>query len=416
MPLQSLYLDQDGLRVGNNQLLLQSNAVYVGNNLYVANTITIGNTALHSGTGTLGLQPYGSNNALTITTSSPAIPNPYAGAIDMRVGAARQIGISFSSLQNAGSDFGYIWYYDNLTGGYVATGGSENSALVIGVQNDNGATAINEDVLALESSGNMYLNPGTGVGSSTGSTTSGNTAWTAAQGNLYVGNNSVRYLVMHEGITANTTLRSSVSYTAGANSIQFTNTTSNYIAWNTSGVTAPTVTTRSNGTKLLLWPGISATQVDYAIGVETNHMWFSVANTDNGFKWYANTTQVMLSNTTALYVNSGISYTGTAYTTPVSLTDGATISWAATSAQVATVTIAGNRTVAAPTGLTSGAFYSLEVIQDATGSRTLAWNSVFKWTNATAPVLSIAASARDYFVFRSDGTNLYEQGRSLGVA
>jgi len=72
--------------------------------------------------------------------------------------------------------------------------------------------------------------------------------------------------------------------------------------------------------------------------------------------------------------------------------------------------------MAAPTNLVSGAFYALNVIQDATGSRTLTWNTVFKWTGAAAPTLSTAASAKDFFVFRSDGTNLYEQGRSLGVA
>jgi hypothetical protein len=98
------------------------------------------------------------------------------------------------------------------------------------------------------------------------------------------------------------------------------------------------------------------------------------------------------------------------------LTDGATISWAASTAQVATVTIAGNRTMAAPSGLVSGAFYALNVIQDSTGSRTMTWNTVFKWTGGTAPTLSTAANAKDFFVFRSDGTNLYEQGRSLGVA
>jgi hypothetical protein len=30
--------------------------------------------------------------------------------------------------------------------------------------------------------------------------------------------------------------------------------------------------------------------------------------------------------------------------------------------------------------------------------------------------LSTAANAKDFITFRSDGTNLYEQGRSLGVA
>ena len=69
----------------------------------------------------------------------------------------------------------------------------------------------------------------------------------------------------------------------------------------------------------------------------------------------------------------------------------------------------------APTGLVNGAFYALAVIQNA-GSNTITWNSVFKWTGGTAPTLSTGASAKDYFVFRSDGTNLYEQGRSLNVS
>ena len=69
----------------------------------------------------------------------------------------------------------------------------------------------------------------------------------------------------------------------------------------------------------------------------------------------------------------------------------------------------------APTTLVNGGFYALAVIQNA-GSNTLTWNSVFKFPGGTAPTLSTAASAKDYFVFRSDGTNLYLQGSSLGVA
>jgi hypothetical protein len=109
-------------------------------------------------------------------------------------------------------------------------------------------------------------------------------------------------------------------------------------------------------------------------------------------------------------------FTAQQYFGAATLTDGATISWAVGAAQVATVTIAGNRTFAAPTGLVNGGFYSLCVIQDATGSRTITWNAVFDWSGATAPTLSTAANSKDFFIFRSDGTNLYEQGRTLGVA
>lgn len=107
---------------------------------------------------------------------------------------------------------------------------------------------------------------------------------------------------------------------------------------------------------------------------------------------------------------------GTGYSPNIALSDAATIAWDTSTGQVATFTfVSSNRTMGAPTNLVNGAYYGLAVIQNS-GSNTLTWNAVFKWTGGTAPTLSTAASAKDYFVFRSDGTNLYEQGRSLGVA
>lgn len=109
-------------------------------------------------------------------------------------------------------------------------------------------------------------------------------------------------------------------------------------------------------------------------------------------------------------------FTGTGYSPNIALTDAATVAWDTSSGQVATFTFgSSNRSMGAPTSLVSGGFYALAVIQNG-GNNTLTWNSVFKWTGGSAPTLSTAAGARDYFVFRSDGTNLYEQGRSLGVA
>jgi hypothetical protein len=104
------------------------------------------------------------------------------------------------------------------------------------------------------------------------------------------------------------------------------------------------------------------------------------------------------------------------YSPNLTLTDAATIAWDTSLGQVATFTfVSTNRTVGAPTNLVNGGFYALAVIQNA-GSNTLTWNAVFDWAGGVAPTLSTAAGAKDYFVFRSDGTNLYEQGRSLGVA
>ena len=99
----------------------------------------------------------------------------------------------------------------------------------------------------------------------------------------------------------------------------------------------------------------------------------------------------------------------------IALTDAATIAWDTVN-QVATFTfVSTNRTFGAPTNLRNGAFYALAVIQNG-GSNTLTWNSVFKWAAGVAPTLSTAAGAKDYFTFRSDGTNLYQQGISQAVA
>jgi hypothetical protein len=92
--------------------------------------------------------------------------------------------------------------------------------------------------------------------------------------------------------------------------------------------------------------------------------------------------------------------------TTQTLTDGATVNWNTASGNIATLTLGGNRTMAAPTGLTAKT-YILVVNQDATGSRTITWNSVFKWAGGAAPVLSTTANAKDVFSFFSDGTNLY---------
>jgi hypothetical protein len=107
---------------------------------------------------------------------------------------------------------------------------------------------------------------------------------------------------------------------------------------------------------------------------------------------------------------------GTGYSPNITLSDAATIAWDTSTGQVATFTfVSSNRTMGAPTNLVNGAFYALAVIQNA-GSNTLTWNSVFKWAAGTAPTLSTAAGAKDYFTFRSDGTNLYQQGISQAVA
>lgn len=90
-----------------------------------------------------------------------------------------------------------------------------------------------------------------------------------------------------------------------------------------------------------------------------------------------------------------------------SLTDGVSIAWNVENNQVASVTLAGNRTLANPTNMKDGGTYILRVTQDGTGSRTLAYGSAYKWSGGTAPVLSTGAGKIDILTFISDGTNMY---------
>ena len=89
-------------------------------------------------------------------------------------------------------------------------------------------------------------------------------------------------------------------------------------------------------------------------------------------------------------------------TSLVTLTDGATINWDMDPSNSYQVTLGGNRTMAAPTNVKPGFTYLLYVIQDGTGSRTITWNSVFKWAGGTAPTLSTGAGAKDLISFGAD--------------
>ncbi len=73
------------------------------------------------------------------------------------------------------------------------------------------------------------------------------------------------------------------------------NATSNLLYFNPIGVGAPAFTTRSAGTKIVFYPQVSATDVDYAIGLDGSTLWYSVpGNTSSYFhKFYGGTAELM---------------------------------------------------------------------------------------------------------------------------
>jgi len=178
-----------------------------------------------------------------------------------------------------------------------------------------------------------------------------------------------------------------------------------------SGAVAGTIwldTTNATNPTLKFYDGadnISLATIDYSANTVD---WLDSSITITGLSTSATGTVLTLSDSNILFAKKG-------YFAEQTLTDGATIDWNLSTQQVAKVTLAGNRTLNAPTNQQAGAFYSLAIIQDGTGSRTLTFNSVYKFTGATAPTLTTTASAKDIIIFKSDGTNLLEVGRSLNI-
>ena len=88
-----------------------------------------------------------------------------------------------------------------------------------------------------------------------------------------------------------------------------------------------------------------------------------------------------------------------AYNPITTLTDAASITSDFALGNNFLVTLAGNRTLAAPTNAVAGQSGSIYIIQDGTGSRTLGYNTVFQFVSATVPTLSTGASDVDMLVY-----------------
>ena len=121
--------------------------------------------------------------------------------------------------------------------------------------------------------------------------------------------------------------------------------------------------------------------------------------------------------TSVLEINDGAyaKFTAAAVAPEATLTDASTVTWNALTQSVAKVTLGGNRTMGLASGGVTGAFISLLVIQDGTGSRTITWNAAYEFASDTAPTLTATANLGDLFVFRYNGAKWLEVGRNLAL-
>src|SRR5215217_3129718 len=109
--------------------------------------------------------------------------------------------------------------------------------------------------------------------------------------------------------TTNTISASSGSLTL-AGDLHLYHTSAPQIAFFAGSQAPPAFTTRSAGTRVVVYPSISTTAVDYAIGCETSNMWFSTPTSTSGFKWYGGTSlAAALTGAGALTLTSGLAAT-----------------------------------------------------------------------------------------------------------
>lgn len=163
------------------------------------------------------------------------------------------------------------------------------------------------------------------------------------------------------------------SATDGAGQVYLNGSTSNRVEWSANGTGAPAFTTRSAGTKALLFPAISGSQVDYAIGIDAATLWHSVpvGSSSFYFKWYGGQTQVASLDGTGAFTATSFAGAGTGLTgTASSLSIGGNAA-TATTATTATTAAGLSATLAISSGGTGAATLAGASIATYTGTETL---------------------------------------------
>ena len=173
--------------------------------------------------------------------------------------------------------------------------------------------------------------------------------------------------------------------------------TSNTITIKTLAGSGATVATSANG--FFICDGVSVHQTN-AVGLGLG----TAANLDFGT---ADANLIPVSAADVRFVTASVASSITAaktFTAPVignvtSLTDAASIAIDMGVGNNFAFTLAGNRTLEAPTNAIPGQTGYIYITQDGTGSRTLAFNNAYIFVSGTAPTISTAAGAKDLLVY-----------------
>ena len=193
-------------------------------------------------------------------------------------------------------------------------------------------------------------------------------------------------------ITANTAAITSVNASVVANTAAITS-INTVVTGNTTNITANAAAITSVNTVVA---AVSAlTSVNKAAITSINSAITSInAGT---FNTLTVTTSASIGGTLAIGTTAikKLTVNGPGLSVIVTLADAASVTSDFDTAQNFALTLAGNRTLSAPSNVDPGQVGSIFIIQDGTGSRTLAYNTIWKFAGGTVPTLSTDAAAID---------------------
>jgi hypothetical protein len=192
--------------------------------------------------------------------------------------------IASSLLDLSGSGTGTHVFGSAQTSGTLTFGGTSGTGTItLGRATTSQTTNIQAGASGVGTTKTINL----GTGGASGSFTQINIGPTAGVGTVTI-NSGTTLSVSNQIISTQAN-----STTTGGGQIYLNGATGNRIDFNTNGVAAPAFTTRSAGTKLVLYPSVGASLVDYAFGIEPATLWSSVPDSTYQFKWYAGTTNIV---------------------------------------------------------------------------------------------------------------------------
>jgi len=241
----------------------------VNGNIIVANPVN----TISSHVDILFKQNNSSNTVSTYSQISSVIINNVSG--NLRNNLIFSVQKDTSGLTN----------YFTLSGNISGSGFADFSSNVDSVRILNTTSSSSTSTGALLISGGMSISNTTNA-----SSISNGGSFTTAGGlsvaqSVYIGNTLTITGTTQLNDTSNTVNNSSGTLNLQGDLVLY-NSTKNTIVFSQTGATPPSFTTRSIGTKIVLYPNITSSSSDYAFGIEGAALWYSVPSTSQSHKFY----------------------------------------------------------------------------------------------------------------------------------